>query len=141
MSTLLLDSSQRSQIEREARAAFPRECCGLIEGVHTAGPIRVVALHATRNVAVEADRFEIDPVEQFRILRAVRVSGTDVIGCYHSHPNGSTEPSARDCAGAGEEGLIWLIASLSLGEEARLSAFVWRSDVFVPMTIDCENEA
>jgi proteasome lid subunit RPN8/RPN11 len=139
VSTLLLDSAQRSQIEREARAAFPRECCGLIEGVHAAGPTRVVALHATRNIAVEADRFEIDPADQFRILRAVRASGTDVVGCYHSHPNGRNVPSARDCAGAGEEGLIWLIASLSLSEGARLSAFVWRSDVFVPITIVWEN--
>lgn len=139
MSTLLLDSSQRSQIEREARVAFPRECCGLIEGVHAVALDRVIALHATRNIAVEADRFEIDPADQFRILRAARARGTGVIGCYHSHPNGRTEPSARDCAGSGQDDLIWLIASLSLGEGVRLSAFIWRSAAFVPMTIVYEN--
>ena len=47
-----------------------------------------------RNLADTPDRFEIDPAEQIKLMRALRGAGREIIGCYHSHPNGSAEPSA-----------------------------------------------
>ena len=67
---------------------FPRECCGLIEGERHGDTAVAVALHATRNLAEASDRFAIDPAAQFALLRALRGTGRDIIGCYHSHPNG-----------------------------------------------------
>jgi proteasome lid subunit RPN8/RPN11 len=136
VTTLILDSELRSQLEREARAAFPRECCGLVEGICDADSLRVIALRQTRNVAVAPDRFEIDPAEHFRVLRAARGNEAKIIGCYHSHPNGNANPSARDRAGASEEGFVWLIASLTVAGPAKLSAFVWRSNAFEPVAIE-----
>ena len=141
MTTLFLAAKLWSQIEGEARAAFPRECCGLMEGAHNLDSVRVLALHRTRNAATDHNQFEIDPEEHFRILRAARKKGAQIIGCYHSHPNGEAAPSPRDHAGAGEEGFIWLIASLTLGDAVELSAFVWRSGTFEPITIEREGTA
>ena len=113
MTTLLLLAAHRAQIESEARAAFPRECCGLMEGVREADAIRVIALHPARNLSSDSDRFEIDPADHFTAIRAARAGDREIIGCYHSHPDGKAEPSSRDSEGAWDEGFLWLIAAVS----------------------------
>lgn len=113
MTTLLLSATHRAQIEREARAAFPSECCGLLEGTRDGETLRVTALHPARNLSTESDRFEIDPAGHFAAIRAARTSGREIVGCYHSHPKGNAEPSARDAEGAWDEGFVWLIAAVS----------------------------
>ncbi len=103
-SSLIISAAQQAQIAAEARAALPRECCGLLEGARAGEAVRVAAVHPTRNLSEEADRFAIDPAEQFALLRRLRGTGREIVGCYHSHPNGRAEPSPRDLAEAGEEG-------------------------------------
>lgn len=121
----------RAQIEGEARAALPGECCGLIEGRRDGGGGRVVAVavHPARNIGGGDDRFEIDPADHIRMLRAARARGTEIVGCYHSHPNGRAEPSARDLAGAAEEGFVWVIAASRL-DQVHLRAFSYRVGTF-----------
>ncbi|HEX4636033.1 MAG TPA: M67 family metallopeptidase [Rhizomicrobium sp.] len=126
MTRVALPEELRLRILQEARAAFPRECCGLVEGgVEGGDEFRVTALHAARNLAPESDRFEIAPEDHIRALKAARANGRRLIGCYHSHPNAGAEPSATDKAGAGEENFLWLIAA-----GGRLEAFVYRRGEF-----------
>ncbi|HWF65366.1 MAG TPA: M67 family metallopeptidase [Rhizomicrobium sp.] len=130
---LVLPAALQRRIEVEARAAFPRECCGLIEGVRDGDAARAFALHPARNIAVHADRFEIAPQDHFAALKAARENGHDLIGCYHSHPNGKPEPSANDLHGAGEEDFLWLVASLAHSHApVMLAAFVYSAAVFLP---------
>ena len=117
---LALPKALRAQLADEARAALPRECCGLIAGTVDGGTARALALHPTANLGQGDDRFEIDPAEHIRLLRALRGTGRDVIGCYHSHPNGKAAPSQTDRAGAAEDGFIWLIQPLT-------AAAAWRT--------------
>ena len=112
-------------VREHARAAGPAECCGLIEGLRQGSVFRVTALHPARNLSANKDQFEIDPRDQFTAQRAARARGAEIIGCYHSHPNGSAESSAADLAGAGEENFLWLIAA---GESLR--AFVYSDGAF-----------
>lgn len=116
----------RGQILREARQASPQECCGLVEGARAADGFRITALHPARNLAGAPDRFEIDPRDQFAAHKCARARGSAIVGCYHSHPNGRTEPSAADLAGAGEENFLWLIAS-----DESLAVFVYSGGRFV----------
>jgi desampylase len=120
---IVLCRELRAQFAAEAREAAPRECCGLVEGARDGETIRVRALHPARNLSEAADRFEIDPKDQFRLLH----EGRRVVGCYHSHPGGAAEPSPRDLAGAGEEGFLWLIQ----GRDGP-GAFVFAGGGFVP---------
>jgi proteasome lid subunit RPN8/RPN11 len=125
-----------TRIELEARAAYPGECCGLIEGVRDGDSARVLALHPARNIAAARDRFEIHPEDHFAALKAARVRDHAIIGCYHSHPGGEPRPSETDRAGAGEENFLWLIAALShAAAPIRLGAFAYRAAAFEPVTL------
>ena len=129
MTRVALPEDLRAQILEEARAVFPRECCGLVEGLRvesaSGSAFHVTALHPARNLAATSDRFEIAPEDHIRAMKAARAGGGALIGCYHSHPNGRAEPSLADKVGAGEEEFLWLIA---VGD--RLEAFVYRDGEF-----------
>jgi proteasome lid subunit RPN8/RPN11 len=129
IASLVLSEAHRAQIASEARDAGARECCGLIEGVREGESVRAIALHPARNVAECDDGFVIDPGTQFALLRRLRGTDRAIVGCYHSHPNGRAEPSARDREGAGEAGFVWVIAAVQDGEVG-LAAHVFESPGF-----------
>jgi proteasome lid subunit RPN8/RPN11 len=83
-----------------------------------------MALHSMRNIAVDADRFDIDPAAHIALSRSLRGTDRVIIGCYHSNPNGRAEPSARDMQLAAETGFVWLIQS------AELRGFAWTGAAF-----------
>ena len=77
-------------------------------------------VHAVKCANVAADpaiSFEIDPTALIAAHNAARAGGPALVGHYHSHPNGSSEPSARDAEGAMGDGALWLILT---NTEARL---------------------
>jgi desampylase len=132
---LAISKDLREQIAEQARRAYPNECCGLIEGSREFENVRAIAIHPTRNVADGPDRFEIDPAEHIRLLRAAREAGNTIIGCYHSHPNGSAGPSAADKANASDEDFVWVIAAVGPDEKPRLASFVYTGGGFAPIRL------
>ncbi|HEU0161871.1 MAG TPA: M67 family metallopeptidase [Rhizomicrobium sp.] len=126
MAHLVMPPVLAEQILAQARAAYPAECCGLLEGVRADGGFRVAALHPARNLSDRPDRFAMDPRDQFAAQKAARANSHAIIGCYHSHPDGAAQPSAHDLAGAGEEDFLWLIAAKDV-----LGAFVYREGGFL----------
>jgi proteasome lid subunit RPN8/RPN11 len=134
--TLTLPTALRAQIAREARLAFPRECCGLIEGLRDGAAVRATTLHPTRNLAAEPDRFEIDPAEHIRLLRALRGTDREIVGCYHSHPQGRAETSPRDRADAREDGFVWLIAAVDGGRDIDLAATTFAATGWCDLRLD-----
>lgn len=109
-----------------ARAAAPRECCGLLIGRGQ----DVLRAHPARNVAADASRYEIAPEDHFAALRAARADGLAVLGAYHSHPAGPPVPSATDRSEAVGE-FFYLIAGLAPAPEVRLWHLV--AGNFVPL--------
>jgi len=110
-------------------AASANEVCGLLFGT----PAEIIHAVKCANVAADpATTFEIDPTALIAAHKAVRAGGPALVGHYHSHPNGSPEPSARDAAAATGDGALWLIVTKT---EARL----WLSlavGVFEEVAID-----
>ncbi len=131
-----LSGRLRQQLISEARAAFPNECCGVIEGVRREGIIEALRLHPSRNLATRTDRFEIDPMEQFRLLHALRGTERDIIGCYHSHPDGAPVPSAFDLEMAAEEDFVWLIAAVDPNGAWAVAAHLFAAGAFRPLRMD-----
>ena len=69
------------------------ECCGLLAGRDGV----ITRTFAASNAASDPVRnYEIAPQELFRLMREIRDAKLELLGIYHSHPNGKNEPSARD---------------------------------------------
>ena len=131
---LALAHEFQAAMQDQARAAYPAECCGLIEGKRDGDLVHGLALHPARNIAARRDRFEIDPQDHFAALKAALTNGRAIIGCYHSHPGGTPTPSQTDHAGAGEEDFLWLIAALGQADgPVTLAAFVYCAACFLPV--------
>jgi proteasome lid subunit RPN8/RPN11 len=120
----------RASIETRARSAYPRECCGLIEGIRDGARAIAMAVHPANNLAYTDDSFQIDPADHARAQRAAREAGHAIIGCYHSHPDGNAEPSPRDLESASEREFIWLIVSLARTGETGIAAFAHAESAF-----------
>lgn len=90
-----------------ARAAHPREACGILLGRER----DITAFRETANVhPAPRTHFEIDPRALIAAHRAARSDGPNVLGYFHSHPQGPAKPSATDIAMARGDGCIWAIA-------------------------------
>ena len=94
----------------EAARAASEECCGILLGREGA----IDETRPTRNLAPDPRRrFEIDPQALVDAHRAARAGGPQVVGYFHSHPDGPAEPSATDRAQAAHDGSVWAIVGTS----------------------------
>ncbi|MEZ5709634.1 MAG: M67 family metallopeptidase [Blastomonas sp.] len=127
-----ISRSLHERLMTAAREAMPAECCGLLLG---AGDT-VEAIAPAANVSASPlVRFEIDPAVLIAAERRARNGGPQVLGYYHSHPDGSLLPSAEDAARAACDGRLWMII-------ANGRASLWRNapggahrDVFEPLAL------
>src|SRR5690606_34735006 len=91
-----------------ARARPGEEVCGLLgakDGAFT-------SFHPVTNVADDrARRFLMDARGQIDAMRRMREDGEELLGIFHSHPQGPGEPSAEDLAMAAYPGTIYFIAA------------------------------
>ena len=103
-----LTSGVTATLLEEAARASPRECCGLLlgQGARVAAAVSATNVHASPR-----DHFELDPAALIAAHRAARSGGPQVLGYYHSHPNGRAGPSPTDQAQASGDGRIWAIVA------------------------------
>lgn len=127
----------------------PREACGLLTGercgrdgtrLENVQPVDmgavtwiVEAFHPARNIAAMPEtRFEVDPRLRLTLQRQCRDSGNDVIGVFHSHPNGVAMPSETDLAMATEMDLLWLIMAAAPEKVTAAGQFEWSAYHLLP---------
>lgn len=133
---LVLPQAVRAAIFDHARREPDIECCGLLIGTGE-GVVVAARVHPTRNASCRPQRrFEIDPQEQFDLLRSLRGSAERIIGHYHSHPGGPARPSEHDRAMAHDPEAIWLVVALP----DDLGAFVCAEgqNGFVPLPLEIQ---
>ena len=140
-----LTPEQFQAIERAAEGAYPEEACGLLVGRSAPGEgCWVSAVEASANVAEppRARRFEVDPKLRLRLERDLRESPDSVIGVYHSHPDGSAEPSETDRSMIFEPDMVWLITAVADGRAGATKG--WRptddGSAFLPLRIELGSE-
>jgi proteasome lid subunit RPN8/RPN11 len=108
------------EIIEHARRDPRFECCGMLAGrdgvITRASP----AANAAKNPATG---YEIAPKELFQLTREIRSAGLQLLGIYHSHPNGNNEPSARDVAQAYYPDVTYFIISPVPEAERPVRAF------------------
>jgi proteasome lid subunit RPN8/RPN11 len=106
---LRLSRTLAEAIQSETESAGRHECCGLLLG--DLASLRIDAMLPAANVAADPlHRFEVDPTALLAAHKAARAGGPQIIGHYHSHPDGEPVPSATDAAMAQGDGEIWLVA-------------------------------
>jgi len=111
----------------EAKQAFPTECCGLLLGHMQNQQVHIVRPLAMHNASAEPELgFEFDAREQLLAYRGADAEGLEILGHYHSHPNGRVGPSPTDLelARARLDRGFWLIVAVKAGEF--VDASLWR---------------
>jgi proteasome lid subunit RPN8/RPN11 len=98
---LRLPPEQRALLEAWSRDAYPREACGVLVGERTGEDVHVRGVVRGRNLEERRPeaRFELDPVTIVTAAAAARAHDHDVVGIWHSHPDGPASLSQRDRRG------------------------------------------
>lgn len=101
-------SGVKATLLAESTRAAPEECCGLLLGQGG----RITEARPADNVAEDRlTRFEIDPMALLAAHKAARAGGPQLLGYYHSHPEGHPVPSATDCDHASGDARLWAIVA------------------------------
>ncbi len=133
---LTLSQADLDAVRAEAEAAYAQECCGVLVGTRDAGGATVESVIKAANTAVEPKRrFEVDPETLFAAYKSAREAGLEVIGHYHSHPDGTARPSVHDRARALAEGEVWLIVPVKDGGAGAPRAYLFTGKDFEAMEI------
>ena len=97
----VIPPSVGEQIQRHLVGAHPREACGLLVGRDEAGARWITyAVPADNRHLEPGHAYAISPEAFLDVEKRARSRGLDVVGFYHSHPDGVPAPSARDEAEA-----------------------------------------
>jgi proteasome lid subunit RPN8/RPN11 len=129
---VVVRSALRPALVRHARAEQPRECCGLLVGrgrhVQFAVPFT--------NIASNPARYRVDDASHITLRRTLRafVPPLEIVGVYHSHPQGAAWPSERDVRDAFYPDWLHLIVGLG-SRKTRVRAFRLRGGRIRPLTI------
>jgi [CysO sulfur-carrier protein]-S-L-cysteine hydrolase len=96
---------------------YPLEGCGILAGRDG----RVTRLYPVKNRLQSPVAYEMEPLEQLAAMLDVEERGLELLGIYHSHPNGPDWPSASDVSLAFYPEAAYVIVSMvdPLSPEAR----------------------
>lgn len=127
--TLVLPPDVRNDVIEHAHEGVPEEICGVLGGAFDEERSHVRKSYPATNVADRPrTRYEIDPEEAFEIYERIEDRGDDIVGFYHSHPNGPSRPSETDVGGAAWPDRSYLIVSLA--REPSVRSWRWRGEEF-----------
>ena len=93
---LILSRSHWQGMRRHVSRRFPLEACGLLAGKNNRVEFTLGVPNADRSPV----RFHMDARAQWRAFQRFEAAGLDLVGIYHSHPNGPDHPSVTDIAEA-----------------------------------------
>lgn len=89
---LKIRSNDLQAIIDHCLAGLPDESCGIMAGRDG----RVEKVYCMRNARPGPASYEMDPEEQFRVMKEVRQAGRALTGIFHSHPSSPAYPSGID---------------------------------------------
>jgi len=108
---LTLTEKQAETLKEEARRNCPAETCGLLFGRKDENAANMERIVFLPNIASSPVRFEVDPIEAYRVLVEADRGGEDLVAIFHSHP-APAEPSCVDLNYMRLWGeTIWLVLS------------------------------
>jgi proteasome lid subunit RPN8/RPN11 len=129
---LMITYSDLKSILVHSREEYPREACGIMKGrmkmVDGLRMDEVLKIYSTKNIHPNPLRgYKIHPEDQYRIYVELDPD-LELVGFYHSHPNGPPEPSETDVATCNYHGYSFLIVSLEDVDNPDVSAWILYED-------------
>jgi proteasome lid subunit RPN8/RPN11 len=123
------ESEAYEEIIQHAREGKPHEICGVLGGERHEDEARVEFTRRVENVS-ETPRvnYLMEPEDQLEAIDDVEDRG-EVIGFYHSHPEGPEEPSETDAARANWPDHSYVIVSLGTDEPV-VGSWIWTGERF-----------
>lgn len=103
------------------------ECCGLVavEPRSDDGLITATRVYRAENIHASALKFEIDPMEQYKLTEAIEEAGWEIGAIYHSHVRSEPKPSQTDITFARYlSGVEWIIIGLASGQEPEVRSYL-----------------
>jgi proteasome lid subunit RPN8/RPN11 len=103
------------------------ECCGVVAVLAEGdGAAKTAArVYRAENVHASALKFEIGPMELYRLNEQIEEEGWEIGAIYHSHVRSAPYPSQTDIGfAAGWPGLEWIIVGLAGGGEPEVRSYV-----------------
>lgn len=86
------------------------ECCGFLAGREGL----ITRAYPAENIAANpATSYEVATKQIVQVIREIRAASLDMLGIYHSHPNGRGQPSETDIATVGYPEVAYFIISLA----------------------------
>ncbi len=120
---VVIGNSQLQFVLNHARSSYPVECCGFLIGI--SGERRIHRVLTAQNQDSRRDRYTVDPKELIQADENARRLGMEIIGIYHSHPDGPAQPSQTDLEYAWPH-YAYLVLSVQNGEPKDFA--VWYLD-------------
>ncbi len=77
---------------REARERLPNEACGILSGKKDIA----TTFYKMTNIERSPVRYLMEPKEQFRVFKEMRLKGERMLGISHSHVASAAYPSKTD---------------------------------------------
>jgi proteasome lid subunit RPN8/RPN11 len=128
-----LTTKQWERMRAEVERLAPEEACGLIAGLNG----QVLEVIPVPNVLRSPVRFRMEPKDQWQAFQEIEQRGWELVGIYHSHPNGPDSPSATDVAEAFYPEAVSLIWSRRTGSWQCQGFHIEAGQVYqVPILID-----
>lgn len=101
------------------RSAYPDEACGILAGKGNTAAV----LYRAANAESSPVSYQIDPQEQFRIMKEIRGKGMRMVAIYHSHPYSPPYPSPTDVKLAFYPDAAYIIVGLLDRDNPEVKAF------------------
>ncbi len=110
---ILLPQEAYDILDQHTRSCWPEEACALLIGERLGvEEISISRVALSENLAEDRKRyFEVDPRVRIALEKELRGRPQELVGLYHSHPEGPAAPSKTDASMIYEKELCWLIAS------------------------------
>jgi proteasome lid subunit RPN8/RPN11 len=84
------------QMRQDAARRAPEEACGLLAGRRRGERLEAQLLIIATNLLHSTVRFRLDPQEQLAAFASMDEQNLELVGIYHSHPQGPNGPSPTD---------------------------------------------
>lgn len=99
--TIQFDMQLQQELIDHAQRDYPYECCGLLMGQRGGNDTHVQNIIEAQNIAPEhrEKNYQIDWRTLIRAVKTTRQNpkpSEQIVGFYHSHPDGSKQPSHLD---------------------------------------------